>query len=81
MQQPDNNAVKLKPVCGACGAGREPESIAPVVMTQTVLGPALCAVFFCGNPSCGVIYSMQVLEMVRPGQMPPEPQSKIIVPS
>ena len=53
-----------KPTCPKCGAGRGlGENGAPLSMTNLVMGPALCAVIFCGAENCGAIIAVQVLEM------------------
>ena len=51
------------PCCPKCKAGKGIASGAPLSMTTTIMGPALCAVFFCANPKCNAILAIQVLEM------------------
>lgn len=58
------------PTCGKCGAGRKapwPDG-APLVMTNLQMGPMMLGVFACGNPACGAIHSVQVLQMAVPQQ-------------
>ena len=63
------------PTCGNCGAGRVApwDQGAPIVMTNTAMGPMLLGVFHCGNPECGAIHSIQVLEIASraPDQQKP----------
>lgn len=85
MEQPTNNiqpeAPKVRPICPKCGAGTEPpyEHGCPVAMTNLVMGPAMCAVVYCG--ACGVIISVQVLEMATMGGPHQPPPSRLVVPS
>jgi hypothetical protein len=48
-------------------------------MTNLVMGPMLCVVFFCGNPDCGAIFSVNVLEMALPGH-PQAPKPLLHIP-
>lgn len=69
-----------KATCGKCGAGRsEPwANGAPLIMQHMNMGPMLVGVFYCGNPACGAVFSVQLLEM---RQAAPEPKSSVIMPS
>ena len=64
---PDNTPIM--PRCGKCGAGKKDG--APIGITQMAIGPALCVVFFCGNPACGTIHNVQLMEMRIPQQQQP----------
>lgn len=84
MQSPrDNHQISEKPLipkCPHCGAGKRPgEQGAPMSMTNLVMGPMLCVVFFCGNPDCGAIFSVNVLEMALPGH-PQAPKPLLHIP-
>lgn len=72
LQKKDGVEKPIIPTCGKCGAGRAApwQDGAPIVMTNLQMGPMLLGVFACGNPDCGCIYSIQILQMAVP--RPPE---------
>lgn len=70
IKQQEQQPQSVVPTCPKCGAGRRAPwaSGAPLIMTNLTMGPMLVGVFHCGNPACGAIFSVQVLQMAVPAQ-------------
>lgn len=78
----EKQPIIIIPVCGKCGAGRKdpwPHG-APLTANEIFMGRARMMIVICGNPTCGVIHSVQCLEIAIPQQAPGPAKSLIIPP-
>lgn len=62
-EQDQQQVPRHLPTCPHCRMGKEKG--APLFTLDMRIGPAITVVFYCANPECGAIHSIQVLEIHR----------------
>lgn len=70
LNQETPQPMRVIPTCGFCNAGKEPPfgHGVPITLTTIQMGPMVVGVFHCGNPDCGSVFSVEVLQMAVPAQ-------------